>query len=970
MTVSRCAARLAALACVLIAGFRPAYAADDAPPASLSAAREHLQRGRYEEAREAYAELAKQPADFAVAIVGQSRCLEATGELGAAEELLAAATTRSKDNVLVWARLAEIQLARGDFAKARKSLDQALERDGNHPQARLAQADLDAATGRFQDASDGYRWFVRLYNQAQPEDPELLMLIARGAAQYARWGRVPQVFDFVVNTLCPDALAQDKTLWQAHYTAGSLLLEKYNRAQALPEFRRALAINPQAAIVHAALAEAALQEHDLAEAEQLAARALEINPHLPAALMVQADLKLEVGDVTGARQLVEAAARFAPADDAVLARLATCDLLEDGPPPAQRLQALLANLDDPAVRDAAGASRFEQCLARLARRNPRPGQFLWLVGAALEGRRKFELAELFYRRAIAVMPQLAAPKTSLGMLLMRVGKIEEARKLLDEALDADPYHVRVSNMRKVLKVLEGYTTISSPHFVIHIDAQHDRVLGRYISQYLEQQYPDLVRQFGYEPASRTHFEIYNKARGLSGHEWFSARMIGLPWVQTIGASTGMIVALASPTGSEKPYNWARVVKHEFIHILTLQQTQFNIPHWFTEALAVMNEGFDRPEIWNTLLLERVPQGELMNLDTVNLGFIRPKTPLDWQMAYCQSRLYAQYMVDKFGGEKISELLAAYRDNLTTDQAIPKVFHVDKAQFERGYRAYLDQVVAEIRGGLPADPPMTLAEAERAYQAAPGDPAKMARFASELFEANQRKKARELAEAALAKHKAEPLAAVVMAQLELRAENVPAAIAVLKPALDAKNPHRQVLKLLAQLDVRAEDYSAAEALYRLALDKQPAHLEWLKGLAVVYVKSKQPAKLPAVLEKIAAIDPDDAAVRKRLASLAFEEQRYADAVRYGGLALHVDVADVETHRIIARAHAAQNQPEAAVEEWAVAVELKPDDLELEVELAAAEAAAGKKPAAVERLKKILTRQPGLKSAVAQLKELGG
>ena len=41
-------------------------------------------------------------------------------------------------------------------------------------------------------------------------------------------------------------------------------------------------------------------------------------------------------------------------------------------------------------------------------------------------------------------------------------------------------------------------------------------------------------------------------------------------------------------------------------MITLQQTEFNIPHWYTEALAVESEGFPRPQEWNKLLLERVP----------------------------------------------------------------------------------------------------------------------------------------------------------------------------------------------------------------------------------------------------------------------------------------------------------------------------------------------------------------------------
>ena len=45
-----------------------------------------------------------------------------------------------------------------------------------------------------------------------------------------------------------------------------------------------------------------------------------------------------------------------------------------------------------------------------------------------------------------------------------------------------------------------------------------------------------------------------------------------------------------------------------------------------------------------MLLERVPNRKLLNLDTINLGFIRPKEPDDRQMAYCQAQLYARYML--------------------------------------------------------------------------------------------------------------------------------------------------------------------------------------------------------------------------------------------------------------------------------------------------------------------------------------
>ena len=95
---------------------------------------------------------------------------------------------------------------------------------------------------------------------------------------------------------------------------------------------------------------------------------------------------------------------------------------------------------------------------------------------------------------------------------------------------------------------------------------------------------------------------------------------------------------------------------------------FNIPHWFTEALAVESEGYPRPQSWNELLAERVPKGDLFNLDTINLGFIRPKSQREWKLAYCQAQLYAQYMLANYGDDALAKMLAAYRDNLDSRAA--------------------------------------------------------------------------------------------------------------------------------------------------------------------------------------------------------------------------------------------------------------------------------------------------------------
>ncbi|MFP6763192.1 MAG: tetratricopeptide repeat protein, partial [Planctomycetaceae bacterium] len=550
-----------------------------------------------------------------------------------------------------------------------------------------------------------------------------------------------------MNTLCPDAIRDNPQSWQAHYVSGNLLLEKYNRAQAVPDLKQALTINPRAVNVLCSLAEAALQKHDFSDAELFTDQALDIQPNHPRGLQLKSDVLLANGDLSAALSVLQQARAVNSVDQNTLGRLAACHYLMDlSPDPDatdRRLQKILENIDAIDAVAPENPTRVEAVVIEVAARNPAPGTFLNTFARRLEARRKYLLAETLYLQAIRVMPQMSEPKNRLGMLYMQTGRTREAGQILDDAFGSDPYHVRVSNMRKVLGVLSGYDRITTDHFVIHVDSKADRILGEYMAEYLEEVHAELVEYYGYEPPQRTNFEIYNTAKGLSAHQWFSARMVGLPWIQTIGASTGMMVALASPTATDQPYNWARVVKHEFVHVVTLQQTRFNIPHWFTEALAVTSEGTERPAVWNQLLLERVPKNELASLDELNRIFTRPKSPLDWQFAYCQSRLYAQYIIEQYGAEKVTGMLEAYRSNQSTRTAIPRVFGISVEEFEKGNRDFLNRIVKDELGGSTLSSPLSLSELEKAYDADDGNPSKIAAFAAGLLAVRRRTQARQL-----------------------------------------------------------------------------------------------------------------------------------------------------------------------------------------------------------------------------------
>src|SRR6185436_19512314 len=374
--------------------------------------------------------------------------------------------------------------------------------------------------------------------------------------------------------------------------------------------------------LHALKAEIAVGNFDLAGTKSALARAADINPRLLWVHQLRGDMHMADVRPAEAIEALEEARKLNPHIEATLGRLAAAYAAADGMPggkPAARMQAIIDEVQ---------------------KHNPHCGEFYLAMGESFDRMRRYPLAAAQLRIAQEKMPQLIQVRGELGMTLMRLGEETEAAKLLEEAFTIDPYNVRVKNTLEVLDVLKGYAVLETDHFVLKFDRGHDELLARYASKYLEEEaYPQLVEQYGFKPEGKTLIEIFSRNRNTSGHGWFSARMVGLPAIGTVGACAGKMVAITTPDELPKKYDWARVLRHEYVHVLNLQQTDFNIPHWFTEGLAVHSEGPNRPREWNVTLAERAREKTLYNLDTITLGFIRPKNSEDWTLAYCQAALY-------------------------------------------------------------------------------------------------------------------------------------------------------------------------------------------------------------------------------------------------------------------------------------------------------------------------------------------
>ena len=929
-----------ALAVIGISFLTPLSAAD------LTSAQNLLLKGRYEEAREQFG--AASYTDPAAAI-GLMRIAEETGQREKAAAEIAGATKRFPKEAKVHAEQARLALDQGDLRLAKSAALAARELDDASFPARFVQAELDRLDGKLTEALPGYLKIIAVMNRLESiQDPHELRIVAQAAARYARFSKSTGLFTRIVNDVYPASLRRNENYWPAHFDSCLLFQEKYNEADAAEQLQAGLAIHPRAAELYAAQASLLVDKFDLPKARAAIKRALEARDDLLLARQLEADTFIAEQNPGAAVPLLEKALQLQPHSLETKGRLLACFAHLDGGSPE------------------APAAKMKEVIDFL-RDNPTCLGEAWLIaGEACDRMRHFVLAEKCYRAALLLLPQHIYIRGHLGLSLMRLGEEPEAAQLLEESFQLDPFNVRVKNTLEVLDVLQGYAILETEHFVLRFDRGQNELFAEYAAEALENEiYPQITKELGYAPPGKTLIEFFSRAKNTKGHGWFSARMVGLPFIGTVGACAGKMVALVSPDELGDKFNWARVLRHEFVHVVNLQQSDFRIPHWLTEGLAVHLEDQPRPAAWNKLLVSRADAGKLFDLDDITFGFIRPSNHDDWTLAYCQSELYVDYMRSRFGAGSIAKLLAAISQRKTVAGSIQSAFNVDQADFEAGYMKFVEDEVEKLRAPVlahsqPIDTLKTKVEEK------PDDAAASAILARAYLEKNDRANARRFAKKAIELDKNQLGAAYVLARLARLSGDDEAATELLRPALDAEKSDPDALALLADLLTAAGVQAGAEKCYILGRKNFPADDRWLKGLARIYLTKQDNERLSPVLAELAVKDAENLTMRKKLAQLSLAAKDYDAALRWASEAMHLNLRDAAAHALRGSASLGLKKPAIAEREFKVAISLDGSQPDWRADYVRALLQAKKHDEATAALDELARKAPD-HSALAELRQ---
>jgi tetratricopeptide (TPR) repeat protein len=465
------------------------------------------------------------------------------------------------------------------------------------------------------------------------------------------------------------------------------------------EFRAAVKTQPQSALVKTEWGRLFFEHYQSTDAAKLFTEALESDPNFAPAYLGMAKvfaLRFDKRAVDLAQEALNHDPKLAEGQE-VLAYLA----LEDSRPKdaieeAQRALSISdESLDGLAVLasiDWLADKPESQWADRILKINPAYGEAWATGGHFLEINYRYEDAIGFYRKAIALNPDLWSARSELGVNLMRLGKEAEAREQLQRCYAAHYRSPQTVNSLRLLDKLKDFQTFKTATTELVLSKTEAELLRPYIEPEMQRAIAVYQQKYKLKLPGPVRLEVY------PNHEDFVVRTLGLPGQGgLLGVTFGQVVTMDSP--SARPageFNWGSTLWHEFSHVYVLNATHHQVPRWFTEGLAVHEEGAIAPD-WGSRLTPDIVMAlqkkRLLPVGGLDRGFVRPQFPDQVLVSYYEAGKICDYIVEKWGNDAILGMIHSYGDRKSTAEAISENLHQSPEEFDKNFGGWLDSQTA-------------------------------------------------------------------------------------------------------------------------------------------------------------------------------------------------------------------------------------------------------------------------------------
>lgn len=432
---------------------------------------------------------------------------------------------------------------------------------------------------------------------------------------------------------------------EIYLTRGELALAKHDFDLAAKAFAAGLKQHPDDPDLHYGMA-LAFQNGDREQMGDSLQAALKKNPrHLPSLLLL-ANHKIDAEEYEVVGKLIEEVRSVNPWH-----------------PEAWAFTAVLAHLRN----DMAGEAAARATALRFWTNNPRVDH---LIGLKLSQKYRFKEGAERQRASLAMDPAYLPAKAQLASDLLRLGNDPEGWRLAQEVNQADAYDVTAYNLVTLRDSVAKYATLTNRYFVVRMAAREADVFGARVLELLTRARETLGAKYGVAIQDPTTVEIFQEQKD------FGVRTFGMPDNPGyLGVCFGRVITANSPSATKgMSVNWEAVLWHEFCHVVTLQYTANRMPRWLSEGISVYEE-LQENKAWGQRMTPRyremIFKGELTPISKLSGAFLAPKTPFHLQFAYYESALVVEFLVERYGLDKVRAILGDLREGVEINASIAK-----------------------------------------------------------------------------------------------------------------------------------------------------------------------------------------------------------------------------------------------------------------------------------------------------------
>jgi cellulose synthase operon protein C len=293
----------------------------------------------------------------------------------------------------------------------------------------------------------------------------------------------------------------------------------------------------------------------------------------------------------------------------------------------------------------------------------------------------------YYRKALALDPQLDAARSQLGVNLMRLGQNEEARKQLEETYNNGYRDSATNNTLQLMDSYKNFVTYKTDSTVLVLNKKEADLLHPYFENEMLRVIATYERKYKIKLDKPVQVEVY------PDHEDFAVRTTGIPGLGALGVTFGYDIAMDSPSGRPPgSFHWGETLWHEMSHVFTLTATGNRVPRWFTEGVAVHEESAVNPEWGDRIspdIIHAIKEKKLLPVTQLDRGFVHPTDQTQVLVSYFQGGKTIDYINEKWGWDTVLAMLHDFASDEETGAVIRKELKIEPEEFDKGFIAWVE-----------------------------------------------------------------------------------------------------------------------------------------------------------------------------------------------------------------------------------------------------------------------------------------